>query len=221
MYGMLLESIQHYVQEQYGEDVWSRILEHAGIRNMVFTTHNVYKDEIMLNLAHSCSCILEDMSIDECMHFFGACFVNFCVHYGYDKILRVAGRCYRDFLHGIDNLHEMIRFSYPKLQSPSFIVESEDAKGCILAYRSKRFGFKHYVIGQLQQCANKFYNVDVEVLTIEENETENGCHIKFRLLFDNSSFLQQDNSGIRSGIIKYSFMSSSLFFKVRQIQYKV
>ena len=65
---------------------------------------------------------------------------------GYDKVLRVAGRHYRDFLHGIDNLHETIRFTYPRMLSPSFLVEQEDRHGCVLLYRSARRGFSHYVM---------------------------------------------------------------------------
>jgi len=30
MYGLLLESVQFYVIRDVGEDVWNKILEHAG-----------------------------------------------------------------------------------------------------------------------------------------------------------------------------------------------
>jgi len=35
----------------------------------------------------------------------------------------VLGRHMRDFLNGLDNLHEYMRFSYTKLKPPSFFVE--------------------------------------------------------------------------------------------------
>lgn len=55
--------------------------------------------------------------------------------YGYDRILRVLGRHLRDFLNGLDNLHEYLRFSYPKLKPPSFFCEDETSEGLTLHYR--------------------------------------------------------------------------------------
>ncbi|XP_067655765.1 soluble guanylate cyclase 89Db-like [Haliotis asinina] len=214
MYGMLLESIQHYVQEFYGLDSWQQILEHAGMKNMIFSTHKVYKDEIMVNLATSCSAVLQDRNVDEYMYYFGQCFVDFCRHYGYDKVLRVAGRHYRDFLNGIDNLHETIRFSYPKLQSPSFIVEMEDSGGCVLTYRSKRVGFVYYVTGQLTQCARRLYNVDVDIHILQEIRTDHGCHVKYRLNFPNTGYSPPITAYATSGTLGYPRIASSTFFKL-------
>ncbi|KAK7491501.1 hypothetical protein BaRGS_00017330 [Batillaria attramentaria] len=191
MYGLLLESIQHYVQELYGESVWQDVVQQAGLgKDDTFFTHNQYNDKVMLRLATACSTVLHDQmpSADRSMHFFGTCFVGFCAHYGYDKILRVAGRNYRDFLHGIDNLHETIRFSYPCMQSPSFMVEQEDVGGCVLVYRSRRTGFSHYVMGQLQQCASILYKVHVNISILDLTETDGGCSVRYRLDFNNCGY---------------------------------
>ncbi|XP_041365929.1 soluble guanylate cyclase 88E-like [Gigantopelta aegis] len=214
MYGILLESIQYFIKDRYGEDVWLRILDTASIRNLVFSTHKTYEDKIMVRLAESCSKVLDNMTINDAMYYFGQCFVDFCRHYGYDKILRVAGRHYRDFLHGIDNLHETVRFSYPKLQSPSFIVDSEDYDGCVLTYRSKRVGFTYYVMGQLKQCALRFYNVNVMITILQEVRTEHGCHVKYRLDFDNVGFCPKTPLFSGSSNMQYIPVSSSTFFKL-------
>ena len=50
----------------------------------------------------------------------------------------------RDFLNGLDNLHEYLRFSYPKLKPPSFFVENETKSGLTLHYRTRRRGYLHY-----------------------------------------------------------------------------
>ena len=62
-------------------------------------------------------------------------FDSFLGQYGYDRILRVLGRHLRDFLNGLDNLHEYLRFSYPKLKPPSFFCEHETREGLTLHYR--------------------------------------------------------------------------------------
>src|SRR4029434_3343465 len=42
----------------------------------------------------------------------------------------------RDFVNGLDNLHEYLRFSYPKVQPPTFFCQEESATGVTLHYRS-------------------------------------------------------------------------------------
>ena len=52
----------------------------------------------------------------------------------------------RDFLNGLDNLHEYLRFSYRGMRAPSFFVESESKDGLTLHYRTRRRGYTHYVM---------------------------------------------------------------------------
>ncbi|KAL3841990.1 hypothetical protein ACJMK2_020066, partial [Sinanodonta woodiana] len=218
MYGILLESVQEYICRDYGSDLWQKILEHAGLKNMVFSTHKTYKDDNLKKIAAACCVVLAKGSMDEYMDYFGKCFVEFCISYGYDKVLRVAGRHFRDFLHGIDNLHEVLRFSFPKMRSPSFIIESEDEQGCILIYRSKRYGFKNYVTGQLKQCAKIFYKVEIQVEIQDEEFVDNKYHVRFRLNFDNSGYKSPFCRRASSEIYRFSSISSTTFFRVLTLQ---
>lgn len=81
----------------------------------------------------------------------GVCFVGFVGQYGYDRVLSVLGRHMRDFLNGLDNLHEYLKFSYPRMKAPSFICENETKQGLTLHYRSKRRGFVYYTMGQIRE----------------------------------------------------------------------
>jgi guanylate cyclase len=69
------------------------------------------------------------------MQHFGHSFVNYFSNYGFEKILRVAGRSYRDFLHSIDQLHDSNRFTFPRMKSPLFYVDGEDNDGLYLHYQ--------------------------------------------------------------------------------------
>ena len=64
-----------------------------------------------------------DQDVNDLLESLGVEFVDFVGKFGYDKVLRVLGRHMRDFLNGLDNLHEYMRFSYQKLKPPSFFVE--------------------------------------------------------------------------------------------------
>ena len=214
MYGLLLESVQHFVIRLHGDDAWSAIVQHSGTSDLIFTTHTRYSNSTILKLAASCSHVIKDRTLEEYMCFFGQCFVVYCGQFGYDKIMRISGRYYRDFLHGIDNLHETIRFSYPKMVHPSFYVEQEDQYGCVLHYRSQRVGFTHYVIGQLTQFATAYYNVRVDIDVLKEEIHSKGCHVIYHLNFDNFASTHLSQSQVARSLDDFPSITLATFFKV-------
>ena len=191
MYGMLLESVMYYLIEKYGEEKWDKIRERAGINDHMFITHKRYSESMMQKIADASEEVLGEetgMTSDDFMQFFGSCFVKFFSHYGYDRIIRVSGRHLRDFLIGIDNLHEHMRFGYQKMLSPSFFCEEETSAGLTLHYISKRKGFMHYVIGQVKEIASSFYNLDVDVKILNNEVTNTTTHVVYRLGFENAGY---------------------------------
>ena len=162
----------------------------------------------------ACSKVLDSQSPNQYLEFFGECFVRYFSHYGYDKIVRVSGRHYRDFLRGIDNLHETMRFSFPKMSTPSFYVTDEHENGCYLHYRSHRKGFTYYVIGQLKQCALKFYKIIVNIQVIQEKETNSNVHVIYNLQFDNKGYAHTMVPAKYPLHKQYSSISSNTFFTV-------
>jgi len=188
---MLLESVQYFLTEKFGEAKWNEIRERAGICDHMFITHKRYSESFMKKIADTAAEILgeeTDMLSDDFMQYFGTCFVKFFSHYGYDRVIKVSGRYLRDFLIGIDNLHEHMRFGYPKLQSPSFFCEEETSSGLILHYISKRKGFMFYVVGQIKEIASQFYNMDVDVKVLSNEVVNNTTHVVYRLGFDNTGY---------------------------------
>lgn len=99
----------------------------------------------------------------------GVCFVGFVGQYGYDRVLSVLGRHMRDFLNGLDNLHEYLKFSYPRMKAPSFICENETKQGLTLHYRSKRRGFVYYTMGQIREVCVCVDNVQIYYIAIYIN----------------------------------------------------
>ncbi|XP_044761356.1 soluble guanylate cyclase 89Db-like [Coccinella septempunctata] len=193
MYGMLLESVQHFVQKEYGEDVWFEVLKISECKYNVFSTHQVYPDHIMADLARALESITSQ-SYDDFMTFFGRCFVRYFSNYGYDKTIKATGRSFTDFLENVDNIHSQFRLSYPKMKSPSMYLTEVDENGCVLVYRSIRQGFTHYLMGQLQEIAVSLFNLNLETKVLSSEMSEaNGKKIRivtFRLNFDNSQYMK-------------------------------
>lgn len=211
MYGLLLEGIVDYIRLTYGEAVWQEIRQKARIEHHTFSTHAVYSETLIPKLARVAADVTST-PYEELMDGFGSRFVAFVGQYGYDRILKVLGRHMRDFLNGLDNLHEYLRFSYPKLKPPSFFCENETRTGLTLHYRSKRKGFVHYVKGQIKQVGKMFYNTKVDIDVIEQRSTDEMTHVVMRLHFDNTAYVEPET--LSSNFRQSLPVRSDVFFEV-------
>ncbi|KAM8870309.1 soluble guanylate cyclase 88E-like [Spinachia spinachia] len=187
MYGLYLEAVNDYINESYGEDVWRLIENRAEIPHLKFNRHQMYNDNLILRLAKAAGEVL-GKTHDELMYAFGVYMVKRIGNYGYERILKVLGRNVRDFINELDNLHEYFRFSFPKVQPPSFCVEEECETSLTLHYRSTRKGFTQFVKGQLSQVGRQFYNTDIEVEILSKEETEKMTYVVYKMNFDNAAF---------------------------------
>ena len=55
-----------------------------------------------------------DMKDSEFFEGVGYYFVEFVCEFGYGDVLALLGRQLRDLLNGLDNLHEYLKYSYPR-----------------------------------------------------------------------------------------------------------
>ncbi|XP_055847904.1 soluble guanylate cyclase 89Da-like [Episyrphus balteatus] len=202
MYGMLLESVQHYVQAEYGPDIWKQVCQIVDCKHSSFKTHQLYPDHLMPDLASALSACTGE-SFDSCMNFYGRCFVRFFSNFGYDKMIRATGRFFCDFLQSIDNIHLQMRFTYPKMKSPSMQLTHMDEKGAMIVYRSSRTGLSKYLIGQMTEVAEEFYGLRIKAYVTEsQNDITGGTAgpikltdtpktviVKYRIDFDNADYM--------------------------------
>nr|CAD7204569.1 unnamed protein product [Timema douglasi] len=142
----------------------------------------------------------------------GVYFVGFVGQYGYDRVLSVLGRHMRDFLNGLDNLHEYLKFSYPRMRAPSFICENETRHGLTLHYRSKRRGFVYYTMGQIREVARHFYHKEMRIELVREEILFDTVHVTFQLTFDNRAFTLASLTMTREE--KHLPISASMLFEI-------
>ena len=147
---------------------------------------------------------------DTVMTMFGEYFAENIGRYGYARLLRVLGRDLRDFLNGLDDLHEYLRFSYPNMRPPLFFCTNETPRGLQLHYTSKRNGFRCYVIGQLKTIG-KIYGKEVEIeVVLEEQAEDGGTHIIMDLKFDNREMHMTKRPSVM-GFAEFQIDSTTFF----------
>lgn len=212
MYGLLLEGIFFYVKLKYGEEIWEQILKESDVAITSFNTHKVYNEAFIPKIALATS-DLTGFTVEEVLEDLGIIFVTFIGQYGYDGVLKVLGRHLRDFLNGLDNLHEYLRFSYPKLKPPSFFCVNESRTGLTLHYRSRRHGFIHYVKGQIKEVARQFYHTECEIEIVSEFFQEGMVNVIVRLHFDNRAY-RNPNAYKDANQVEALPVPSEVFFEV-------
>lgn len=58
----------------------------------------------------------------------GIYFIELTKNLGYGPFLQNLGRYIRDFLLNLDNFHDYLKFTFPRMKAPSFFVEEETEK---------------------------------------------------------------------------------------------
>ncbi|XP_064214716.1 soluble guanylate cyclase 88E isoform X1 [Tribolium castaneum] len=211
MYGLILENMSEYIKQTYGEEKWEEIRRAAAVDQPSFSTHQVYPEALIPRLSKKAVQILK-VSEKDFFEQMGVFFVSFVSQYGYDRVLSVLGRHMRDFLNGLDNLHEYLKFSYPRMRAPSFICENETKQGLTLHYRSKRRGFVYYTMGQIKEVARHFYNKEMKIELVREELLFDMVHVTFQLTFDNRAFTLASLAMTREE--KHLPISASVLFEI-------
>ncbi|XP_075234102.1 soluble guanylate cyclase 88E-like [Lycorma delicatula] len=211
MYGLILENMCDYIKQVYGEERWEEIRRQAQVDQPSFSVHQVYPENLIPRLAKKAIQIL-GITEREFFDQMGVHFVGFVSQYGYDRVLSVLGRHMRDFLNGLDNLHEYLKFSYPRMRAPSFICENETRQGLTLHYRSKRRGFVYYTMGQIREVARHFYHKEMRIELVREELLFDTVHVTFQLTFDNRAFTLASLTMTREE--KHLPVSASVLFEI-------
>lgn len=88
MYGLLIEAILDNIRKRFGDEALAMVCDRAGVRNLCFSTHDTYSEQLIPNIAQAAAEIT-GIPEDELMDAFGVTFVSFVGQYGYDSILKV------------------------------------------------------------------------------------------------------------------------------------
>merc|ERR1712088_925285 len=174
--------------------------------------HQVYPEQMLGKLAKKTFTTL-GCNADEFFEGMGYYFVAFAAQYGYGDVLALLGRELRDFLNGLDNLHEYLKFSYPRIRAPSYFVDNETPQGLMLHYRSKRRGFTTYTIGQLKAVAETYYKMEMAIAVKESEIKFDTVHVSFQLTFDNKTKAIINSDLVREEA-RLPAVSSSVLFEI-------
>ncbi|KAA0199913.1 Soluble guanylate cyclase 88E [Fasciolopsis buskii] len=184
MYGIFIEGLKHYVDKVFGADVWWAIVVQVTGQRKVLQSRQVYGDSFFTELIDALSELLNEPR-DEILFELGCYFIQYLIDVGFNSLLHVLGAEFVDFLHNLDDLHHQLQFSYPRLRPPAFVVLNKTETEIRLLYESRRSLFTPFVRGQLVSVAQAFYDLDIDVETL--NTETHGSSQKVTFLIRNKN----------------------------------
>ena len=129
MYGLINKAIEDFVTQEFGAEIWERILEKADMDAEVFISMKVYPDDWTYRLIDAASETLA-LPADSILIAFGEHWIRFMHREGYGQLLTVSGRTFPAFLNGLDNMHAHIALTFNGSKMPSFVAPNSAQIDC-------------------------------------------------------------------------------------------
>ena len=155
MYGIINKAIKDLVVTNFGDEVWSEILEKLHNPNDEFTNLETYDDSLTYDLVGAASEVL-NVRPDEVLYLFGKHWIIYTKKNGYGALMDMFGHSFIESLKNLNQLHMRMGYSMPNMKAPSFKVIENDDSSIDLEYHSSRQGLSSMVIGLLDGMAAKF-----------------------------------------------------------------
>jgi hypothetical protein len=155
MYGMVNKALEEMVVERFGEDIWDRIRDAAGVDVDVFISNEGYPDEVTYGLVSAASVIL-GQPVPKLLEAFGAHWVLRTAREGYGDLMDANGRTLQEFLLNLPNFHTRVSLIFPHLQPPRFVCTDMTGHSLRLHYHSHRAGLAPFVRGLLDGLSQMF-----------------------------------------------------------------
>lgn len=152
MHGLVNRSIQSFLRDTYGADLWSRVADAAGVGADGFEAMLVYEDaatDAVLDaaevaLAKPRAALLEDLGI----YLVGLEPLR--------RLLRFGGVDYIDFLHSLDDLPDRVRLAVAEIEMPELDLVATGPGRFMLHCRGARPGFGTVMAGVLRAMADDY-----------------------------------------------------------------
>ena len=129
--------------------MWKKVKEQINLE-AEFVANETYPEAQLGKMGKTAMKILS-LKDEEFYEGMGKYFIQLANDCGYMNLILALGRGIRDFFLNLDNLHDYLKFTFPKMKAPSFFIDTEDETQIMMQYRTRRRGFHHYVQGQVRQ----------------------------------------------------------------------
>jgi hypothetical protein len=156
MHGLINRSLECFISDTYGNDIWHDVSKAAGLGFDQFEAMLEYDDALTYavldaaaeKLTKSRETLLEDL---------GTFLVSNPKTEALRRLLRFGGVTFVEFLHSLDDLHDRAKLAVPELELPKLRLRGQPDSGSFkLICKGPHAGFGHVMIGLLRAMADDY-----------------------------------------------------------------
>ena len=176
MHGLINRSIQLFVTDTYGPDVWLKGAELANVPKDGFEAMLNYEDILTERMINAFSEIL-DKSRDMLLEDIGTYLVSHQRLQALRRLLRFGGETFVEFLHSLDSLNDRARLAVYDLEVPGLEVFDDGDGSFRLVCRWRMPGAGHLMIGVLRAMADDYGALVLLDYTGWDREGNDAIHV--------------------------------------------
>lgn len=190
MHGLVNRSIQCFLRDTYGSDLWQAVAADAGLGFDNFEALLVYDDPLTRRVLRAAAARLQ-RPVEAILEDLGTYLISNAGFEGSRRLLRFCGETFIDFLHSLDDIRDRARLAIPDLILPELELRAHSASGFTLDCRYATAGFGYALLGMLRAMADDYGalavlqyvggNCGVETISIEVLDIGHGAGRSFCL----------------------------------------
>lgn len=155
MHGLINRSIQSYVCDSYGMDIWIDLTQRADLDFIEFEAMLTYEDALTLLVLDGVSEVLGRPRA-EVMEDIGTYLVSHPSFEAVRRLLRFGGVNFEDFLHSLDDLPDRARLAVSDLYLPRLELREHNPGQFSLICDAPVAGYGHVMMGILRVMADDY-----------------------------------------------------------------
>jgi hypothetical protein len=169
MKGSIVVCLSKLVCEKFGDDKWASVLKMTDLdEKTIFLATNDVDDvkifEIISNL-----CKLLNITVSQAADTFGEYWVNVYAPSIYKSYYRKFYNA-KEFIIGMDSIHEMVTSTIPNAHPPKFIIKNIDDNTINVTYKSSRKMIDFYI--GLAKGVGIYFQTPIKIKKLSEENVE-------------------------------------------------
>jgi len=169
MKGVIVKCLSELIKSDFGEQKWEEIMQRSsGEKPIEFNAVSDIDDQMVFKLVEN-TCRVLKLSKQQACDAFGNYFVNTFAPKTF-AIFYIRFKSAKDFILGMNEVHEIVTRNLINARPPKFIFEKMDENTVIVNYQSTRNMIDFYM-GLVKGVSN-YFNTPIDIKKLSESKVE-------------------------------------------------
>lgn len=181
MHGLIFRTIEAFVSDCFGPDLWDKAMVHADLPVTSFEAMLDYDATLLPQVLHGCASVL-DRPVANILEDIGAYLITDQNHASIRRLMRFGGQNFIELLHSLDELPGRTRLAVCDLDLPDIRVRDHQAHRFTIECTNGPSEFGHVFVGLLRAMADDYGALAV----LEHVGTKDGAEVIEIVVVDTS-----------------------------------